>query len=121
MSVLLIRLFHEYEINGCNQAAEGCEMIPVQSLSLKENIGDDGEDDERYAFLYHLELDQIKRSAIIHETDAVGWYLTAIFEEGDSPTEGDDTDKRPVAAHARLLQLEVSVPSQRHEDVAQHQ
>ena len=86
-------------------------MIPVQSLSLEENIGDDGEDDKRYAFLCHLELDQIKRSAIIHETDAVGWYLTAIFEEGDSPTEGDDTDKRPVAAHARLLQLEVSVPS----------
>jgi hypothetical protein len=34
--------FHEYEINGCNQAAEGCEMIPVQSLSLEEDIGDDG-------------------------------------------------------------------------------
>lgn len=96
-------------------------MIPVQSLSLKEDIGDDGEDDERYAFLNHLELDQIKRSAIIHETDAVGWYLTAIFEEGDGPTEGDDTDKGPVAAHARLLQLEMSVPSQRHENVAQHQ
>lgn len=96
-------------------------MIPVQSLSLKEDIGDDGEDDKRYAFLNHLELDQIKWSAIINETDAVGWYLTAIFEESDGPTEGDDTDKRPVAAHARLLQLEVSVPSQRHEDVAQHQ
>ena len=96
-------------------------MIPVQSLSLKEDIGDDGEDDERYAFLNHLELDQIKRSAIIYETDAVGWYLTAIFEEGNGPTEGDDTDERPVAAHACLLQLEVSVPSQRHEDVAQHQ
>ena len=96
-------------------------MIPVQSLSLEEDIGDDGEDDKRYAFLNHLELDQIKWSAIINETDAVGWYLTAIFEEGDRPTEGDDTDKRPVAAHARLLQLEVSVPSQRHEDVAQHQ
>ena len=96
-------------------------MIPVQSLSLEEDIGDDGEDDERYAFLNHLELDQIKRSAIIYETYAVSWYLTAIFEEGNGPTEGDDTDKRPVAAHARLLQLEVSVPSQRHEDVAQHQ
>lgn len=96
-------------------------MIPVQSLSLEEDIGDDGEDDKRYAFLNHFELDQIKWSAIIYKTDAVGWYLTAIFEEGDGPTEGDDTDKRPVAAHARLLQLEVSVPSQRHEDVAQHQ
>ena len=96
-------------------------MIPVQSLSLEEDIGDDGEDDKRYAFLYHFGLDRIKWPAIIHETDAVGWYLTAIFEEGNGPAEGDDTDKRPVAAHARVLQLEVSVPSQRHEDVAQHQ
>ena len=96
-------------------------MVPMQALSLEEDIGDDGEDDKRYAFLNHLELDQIKRSAIIYETDAVSRNLTAIFEEGDGPTEGDDTDKRPVAAHARLLQLEVSVPSQRHEDVAQHQ
>ena len=65
-------------------------MIPVQSLSLKEDIGDDGEDNKRYAFLYHLELDQIKWPAIIHETDAVGWYLTAIFEEGNGPTEGGE-------------------------------
>ena len=96
-------------------------MIPVQSLSLKEDIGDDGEDDKRYAFLYHLELDQIKRSAIIHETDAVGWYLTAIFEEGDGPTEGDDSDEWPVAAGARLLEFEMSIPCERHEDVAQHE
>ena len=96
-------------------------MIPVQSLSLEEDIGDDGEDDERHALLYHFELYQIEWTAVVDESDAVGWYLTAIFEEGDGPTEGDDTDKRPVAAHARLLQLEVSVPSQRHEDVAQHQ
>ena len=96
-------------------------MIPVQSLSLKEDIGDDGEDDERYALLNHLELNQVEGTAIIDESDSVGRYLTAVFEEGDGPTEGDDTDKRPVAAHARLLQLEVSVPSQRHENVAQHQ
>ena len=39
-------------------------MIPVQSLSLEEDIGDDGEDDERYAFLNHLELDQIGRAHV---------------------------------------------------------
>ena len=96
-------------------------MIPVQSLSLEEDIGDDGEDDKRYAFLYHFELDQIKRSAIIHETYAVSWYLTAIFEEGDGPTECDDSDEWPVAAYARLLQFQMSVPCQRHEDVAQQE
>ena len=35
-------------------------MIPVQSLSLKEDIGDDCEDDKRYAFLNHFELAQLK-------------------------------------------------------------
>jgi hypothetical protein len=93
----------------------------MQSLSLEEDVGNDGKDDKRYAFLYHFQLYQIERTAIVYESDAIGWYLTAIFKEGYGPTEGDDTDKRPVAAHARLLQLEVSVPSQRHEDVAQHQ
>ena len=96
-------------------------MIPVQSLSLKEDIGDDGEDDKRYAFLNHFELDQIKWSAIIHETDAVGWYLTAIFKEGYGPTEGDDSYQRPVAAHPCLLQFEMPVPSQCHENIAQYQ
>ena len=96
-------------------------MIPVQSLSLEEDIGDDGKDDKRYALLNHLELHQVEGTAIIDESNSVGRYLTAIFEESDGPTEGDDTDKRPVAAHARLLQLEVSVPSQRHEDVAQQE
>ena len=96
-------------------------MIPVQSLSLEEDIGDDGEDDKRYAFLNHLELDQIKRSAIIHETDAVGWYLTAIFEEGDGPTEGDNSNEWPMATCTRLLKFEMPIPCQRHEYVAQYQ
>ena len=76
-------------------------MIPVQSLSLEEDIGDDGEDDKRYAFLYHLELDQIKWSSIIYKTDAVGWYLTAIFEEGDGPPIRGQLLLTPVCCNLR--------------------
>ena len=96
-------------------------MIPVQSLSLEEDIGDDGEDDKRYAFLYHFQLYQIERTAIVYESDAVGWYLTAIFKEGYGPTEGDDSYQRPVAAHPCLLKFEMPVPSQCHENIAQYQ
>ncbi len=60
-------------------------MIPMQALSLEEDVGDDGEDDERHAFLYDLELYQVERAAVVDESDTVGWYLAAIFEEGLSP------------------------------------
>jgi len=64
----------------------------VQALSLKENVGDYGEYYQRYAFLYYLELYQGKGTAVVNETDAVGWHLAAIFEKRDSPTKGDDSD-----------------------------
>ena len=96
-------LFHKHEIDGGDETDECGEVIPVQALSLEEDVGDDGEDDERYALLYHLELNQGEGTAVVYEPDAVGGYLAAIFEEGDSPTEHDDTYQGPVAAHASLL------------------
>ena len=51
-------LLHEHEVDGRNEAEEGCKVVPVQTLTLEENVGNDGEDDEGYAFLYHLELNQ---------------------------------------------------------------
>ena len=51
-------LLHEHEVDGGNEAEEGCKVVPVQTFTLEENVGNDGEDDEGYAFLYHLELNQ---------------------------------------------------------------
>ena len=51
-------LLHEHEVDGGNEAEEGCKVVPVQTLTLEENVGNDGEDDEGYTFLYHLELNQ---------------------------------------------------------------
>ena len=51
-------LLHEHEVDGGNEAEEGCKVVPVQTLTLEENVGNDGEDDEGYAFLYYLELNQ---------------------------------------------------------------
>ena len=51
-------LLYEHEVDGGNEAEEGCKVVPVQTLTLEENVGNDGEDDEGYAFLYHLELNQ---------------------------------------------------------------
>ena len=78
-------------------------MIPVQTLSLKEDISDDRKDDERNAFLYDLELYEVERTSVIYKTDTVGGYLTAIFKEGYHPREYDDAYKRPMARRASLL------------------
>ena len=75
----------------------------MQALSLEKDVGDDGEDDEWYALLYHLELNQIERPAIVDESDAVGWHLAAVLKKCNRPTEGDDSYQRPVAAYACLL------------------
>lgn len=93
-------------------------MVPVQTLPLEENVGNDGEDDEGNAFLYHLELDQRERPAVADEADAVGWHLAAVLEEGYRPAEDYHTSQGPVAADASLLQFEVSIPCYGHENVA---
>ena len=112
-----LHLFHKDEIDGSDEADECGKVIPMQALPLEEDVGDDGEDDERHALLYHFELYQIEWTAVVDESDAVGWYLTAVFEEGNRPTEGDDSYQRPVATHPCLLQFEMPVPSQCHENI----
>ena len=56
-------------------------MVPVQTLTLEENVGNDGEDDEGYAFLYHLELDQREGAAVVDKANTVGGYLTAVYSK----------------------------------------
>ena len=90
-------------------------------LPLKENVGNDGEYSQRYAFLNHLQLNQVERSSISFESHAVSWNLAAIFKKCDSPREGNDSDQGPMAADACLLKFQMSVPGQRHEDVAHDQ
>ena len=84
-------LLHEHEVDGGNEAEEGCKVVPVQTLTLEENVGNDGEDDEGYAFLYHLELNQCEGAAVVDKANTVGGYLTAVLKESDSPTESDHT------------------------------
>lgn len=88
MSFSPLYLLHEDEVDGGNEADESSQMIPMQTLALEEDIGNDGEDDEGNTFLYHLELNQREWSAIVDKAHAVGRHLTAVFKEGYRPTEG---------------------------------
>mgnify|MGYP000103236589 FL=1 len=93
-------------------------MVPVQSLPLEHHGGDDREDDERDDFLNHFKLHQVERATVTFKAKSVGRYLATVFREGNHPREKDDTDKRPMGRYARLLQLQMAVPGQRHENVA---
>lgn len=93
-------------------------MIPLQCLSLKLDIGNEAKDNQRNNFLNNLQLHERKGAAIAFEANSIGRHLTAIFEESDSPREGNHANERPVAACTCLLQFEVTIPGKRHEDVA---
>ena len=60
------------------------------SDSPRKSRNDYGEDNQRHHFLNHLKLYERKRTTVVNEADAVGWYLAAILKEGDTPREQDD-------------------------------
>ena len=65
-------------------------MVPMERFSAEERRDDYGEDNQRHYFLNHFKLYERKRTTIVNEADAVGWYLAAILKEGDTPREQDD-------------------------------
>ena len=78
-------LLHKHEIDRADNQEEGEDVIPMQILTLKEDVGDDGEDTETDALLYDLELNEIERTAIAIESHTVGRHLTAILKERYAP------------------------------------
>lgn len=90
----------------------------MQALSLEEEARNKGENHQRDDFLNHLQLHKREGSAIGVIADTVGRYGEAVLNKSDAPRERDDRDEGPVGTDARLLQAQVAVPGQRHEDVA---
>ena len=113
--------FHKDEIDGRDETEGRCRMVPVELLVLEDEVGNHGEDHQRDAFLNHLELDEVERTAIIDKANAVGGNLTAVLEEGNHPGEGNDEVERPVRRDARLLKTQVTIPGESHEDIAHYE
>jgi hypothetical protein len=93
-------------------------MVPLELLSLEEDVGYDAEHNEGDDFLYDFQLHKRERSAVFDKANPVGRHLTAVFEESDCPREGNDAEEWPVRRDAGLVELQVSVPRKRHKDVA---
>ena len=110
-------LLQEGEEDGEDQAGEGCEMVPVEGLSLEDEQDDYREDRKGDHFLDDLELDEVERTAVLGVTDAVGRDGEAVLEEGDAPGEQDDQDERPARRNLHFTEFQMPVPCERHEYV----
>ena len=93
-------------------------MVPMQVCSLEHDVGNDAEHSQRDTLLNNLQLNEVEGAAILHETDTIGRHLTAVFKESDAPRKRNDTQQGPVVRDAVLLEFQMPIPSQRHEDVA---
>ena len=68
----------------------------MQVGTLEHDVGNDAEYSQRDTFLYDLQLNKVKGTAVFYEPQTISGYLTAVFEEGNHPREGDNSDEGPV-------------------------
>ena len=64
LQIFLGTLLQKSEENGQNQQAESHKVIPVEGLSLEQEVGDDGKYRQRNDFLNDLELQEVERAAV---------------------------------------------------------
>ena len=79
---------------------------------------EEDEDGESNDLLNNLELHECKRPAVVDKSETIGRYLHAVLEKGNAPREEDDEDERGrMGKDIHILQLEVTIPCQSHEDI----
>ena len=93
----------------------------MQRFPLEEHRGEHREHDERDDLLDNLQLHQRERPPVARETDTVGRYLECVLRQRDAPREQYHRVQRPIRADFHFLQLQVTVPRERHEDVRHDQ
>ena len=96
-------------------------MVPLDRLPFEQEGDDDRKDGQGNHFLDDLELHQVERPSVALEADPVRRDGEAVFEEGDAPGKQDDEDERPARGDFHLLELEMPVPGERHENVRKHE
>ena len=111
-------LFHKYKVHGTDNQKKGQYVVPMQILALEEYVGYHCKNAQTDAFLQYLELHKVERTAIAIETHAVGWHLAAVFKKGYAPRQTYNSNQGPATADSRLLQTQMPIPCQCHEDIA---
>ena len=92
-------------------------MVVGEGLVLEDHEHEDSEDRKGDELLDDLELPEIERSAVTDEADRVGGHHEGVLNQRDAPTEKDHQRQRQLAKPSRALQLQMTVPRERHEHV----
>lgn len=92
-------------------------MVICEGLVLEKDEHEDGEDGQGEEFLDDFELPKVERTAVADEADAVGRHHEAVLHECDTPAEENHQGQRQLAEPSRALELQVTVPRERHEHV----
>ena len=111
----------ENEIDRQDQQAESDEVVVGEGLVLEEEEHEYGEDGERQELLDDLELPEVEGAAVVDEPDAVGRHHETVLNERDAPAEENHQRQRQLAEPGRALQLQMTVPRERHEHVRTNQ
>ncbi|GAA3001859.1 hypothetical protein GCM10019997_16120 [Prevotella corporis] len=116
------RSFQESKEHGKNQKEKGYKMIPMETLTIEKHDRKDCENQERYDFLDDLQLHQRETATIANVPQAVGRNLTSVFCQSQQPAQqDDDIQGGSIGYHLHLLQFDVSVPCECHENIREHQ
>ena len=92
-------------------------MIPAQG-HVESDHRENDEDHEGDHFLDDLQLHEGERASVALEAHPVGRYLETVLEKSNTPREEDDKNERGgIGEETCLLQFQMPVPRQRHEDV----
>ena len=102
-------LFEDEERGGDDEEKTD-DRVPAKILLEIEN-GKNGEDDESDDFLNGFELGCRK----FQMADPVGRNLETVFDQGDGPADQDDFPE------GRVLELQMAVPGDRHENIGNGQ
>ena len=92
----MCELLQEYEEDGCNEASERNEMVPLQGLSLEEDNSEDRKDSDGDNLLDDFELHQRKSAAIANKTHTVCRNLTSVLKERQEPANEYNNVERSV-------------------------
>ena len=93
-------------------------MVPFERFAFEGDRTETNKDNQRNHLLDHLQLDQVKRPAIVTKPHPVCRDLKAILEKCQQPAEQDDTDQWQMLKPAELLlHLQMPIPGTRHKDI----
>lgn len=122
MGTRIFFLFHEDEVYGEDEANECREMIPVKRFPVEKHYGKQREYDKRDRFLYHFQLHQRESPAVAYESHTVGGHLAGVFGKRDNPRdEYHHIERRIGGDYFHLLELEMSVPGESHENIGYYE